>query len=107
MKDNQISKIITNLEEEKNKYLMDYLKSKGYRPKPTLQYVNNLQKRLKKKDLILKYYQSIEYEDIKETKNGTVINGKVKMLYFIDSISYPIKGIDYQQMLDNWNGENK
>lgn len=107
MKDDGTSKIITNLAKDIDAYLMNYLKSKGYRPKPTLQYVNNLQKRLKKKDLILKYYQSIEYGDIKETKNGTVFEGKVKMLYFIDSISNPIKGVDYQKMLDNWNGENK
>jgi hypothetical protein len=104
MNDNQIDKITTNIAKETDAYLMDYLKSKGYRPKPTLQYINNLQKRLKKKDLKLKYYQSIDYGNIEETKNGTVIKGKVKMLYFIDSISNPIKGVNYQEMLDNWKG---
>lgn len=96
--------IAKNVSEAADEYLMNYLKSKGYRPKPTEKYVKGLIKRLKRKGLILRYYSSIDYGNIESTKDGTVIKGKVKMLCFIDSIDNPIKGIDYQQMLDNWKG---
>lgn len=96
------SNIAINISKEADEYLMNYLKSKGYRPKPTEKYVKGLIQRLKRKGLKLKYYQSIDYGNKENTKDGTVIKGKVKMLCFIDSIDNPIKGIDMQQMLDNW-----
>lgn len=104
MNDFESRTIIKNISEAADDYLMNFLKSKGYRPKPTEKYVKGLIQRLKRKGLKLKYYSSIDYGNIENTKDGMVIKGKVKMLCFIDSIDNPIKGIDYQKMLDNWKG---
>lgn len=97
------SSIVDKLKKEQDNYLMQFLKSKGYRPKPTIKYVKSLQQRLKRKKLQLRYYQSIEYGKPEETKNGTICKGLVKQLYFIDSIDNPVVNqIDMQKMLDNW-----
>ena len=104
MNDFESDKMARNISKEADEYLMNYLKSKGYRPKPTEKYIKGLVQRLKRKGLKLKYYSSIDYGNIENTKDGAVIQGKVKMLCWIDSIDNPVKGIDMQQMLDNWKG---
>lgn len=101
----KITEIAKNVAKATDDYLMDFLRSKGYRPKPTIKYIKSLMARLKQKGLKLSYYQSISYGNTENIGNNTIIKGVVKQLYFIDKINNPLlRSEDMQEMVDNWDG---
>ena len=100
-------KACEQISKTKDEYLMDFLKKKGYRPKPTTKYMLGLIKRLKKQNKMLICSSWVDYNYKKQdASDNLVIEGTLKMIAEIKDIENEFDKEFVKNQIKNLRGDD-